>query len=113
MKTVAVDFDGVLNTYSSWHGPYELEELRPGAAEFLHDLKARGFYVVIHTTRNIAAVMDWLFKRGLLPGPVDDVVNLKPVAVAYIDDRGLTFRGDYAQTLAELDAFKAWWEDGG
>lgn len=32
--------------------------------------------------------------------------------MVYLDDRGVTFAGDYKAALAAIDDFKAWWEQG-
>ena len=67
------------------------------------------------TSREVEAVLPWLESRGVdcaADGPPypefwNDqhqvlVTNRKLPAVAYVDDRAVPFRGDWAQTLAEL-----------
>jgi len=107
--TVCVDLDGVLNTYDGWRGPDHYPPPRPGARDFLEQLFLRGYRVVILTTRDIDKTWTWLREHdmGLF---VAYVTNEKPPAVAYIDDRAIRFRGDFEATLAELEGFRAHWE---
>ena len=121
-KTVCLDFDGVLNTYDGWRGEDELFEPRPGAVEFVHALRERGYTVAIHSTRDLDRITNWLLDHGF-PAPVRMcwanpdlsegagvvVCRQKPPAVAYIDDRAIRFRGDYGEVLRELEDFQPYW----
>ena len=101
LGTVAVDLDGVLREI---RGDAPL----PGAANFLYDLRDRGYKVVVYTARKpLEAVRTWLDGIGAEEFAVTDS---KPVAVAYVDDRALPFAGDYAATLDALERFHPWWE---
>lgn len=112
-KTVCVDFDGVLNLYTGWQGENELFEPRPGVGGFLSYLRNDlGYRVVIHTTREAGAVWSWLIQH-MLGTYITDVTSVKPPAEAYIDDRGICFRGDYEATLQELEHFKPHWQTWG
>ena len=42
---------------------------------------------------------------------VDNVTGYKVPAVAYLDDRGINFDGDYEKALAELKDFKPYWSE--
>ena|SRR5579871_1432217 len=46
MKTVCVDYNGVLDTYTGWRGPDYFYPPRKGAREFLQALNERGFRLV-------------------------------------------------------------------
>ncbi|HUX86127.1 MAG TPA: HAD family hydrolase [Chloroflexota bacterium] len=111
-KTVCVDFDGTLNTYSGWRGPDYLYPPRTGAKEFLVELKARGFRVIIFTTRAHDGVWSWLRQYGMEQN-VDEVTDVKPPAFVYVDDRGMTFRGNYQQTLKDIETFEPYWKKSG
>lgn len=106
-KTVAVDFDGVLNNY---HGyiPDELGTIRVGAKEFLEELCSK-YTVIIYSTRNSSDIIHWL-KKYHLDKYVETVTNKKPPAVAYIDDRAIRFNGDYEQCLADFTE-EAYWQE--
>ena len=43
---------------------------------------------------------------------VSEVTSIKPPAIAYIDDRAITFDGDYTETIKELKNFKPYWQTG-
>ena len=105
---ICVDFDGVLNTYNGWKGEEELFEPMIGAREFLQVLSKK-YNVIILSTRPYPKIWEWL-KKYDLKQYVKDVTNHKTGAIAYIDDRGLKFDGNYSKVLKELDGFKAHWE---
>lgn len=105
---VAVDFDGVLNTYDGWNGRYDLFEPRRGVSEFLSKLDEK-YDVIIFTRRNPSSVWGWLDEHGLSIY-VRHVTNHKPKAFVYIDDRGLKFEGDYDSILEQVDSFHTHWE---
>lgn len=108
---VAVDFDGVLNTYDGWRGRYELFEPRLGAGLFLSRLNEK-YDVVVFTNRDVDSVWRWLEEYNLVCY-VKDVTNVKPRAFVYVDDRACKFVGDYERTLEEVNNFTAHWESGG
>jgi phosphoglycolate phosphatase-like HAD superfamily hydrolase len=107
-KAVCVDLNGVLDTYTGWQGEVTWHEPRAGAAEFLQSIRERGYTVVVLTVRYPGDARAWLEEHGLL-AYVDEVTNQKPAAFAYIDDRAVCFRGEFDETLRELDAFRPHW----
>ena len=106
---VCVDLNGVLDAYAGWRGPEHWDPPRPGAANFLQQLNDRGFRVVIHTTRWRDDAERWLREHDLLRF-VDEVTDRKVAAHVFVDDRAVCFRGDFDQTLREIDSFRAHWE---
>jgi len=107
-RTVCVDLDGVLNQYSGWKGEDHIDPPRPGAERFLRELAKRS-RVVILTTRDREAVWEWLEEHGLARW-VAEVTDRKPPAVVYIDDRAVCFRGDFEETLREVEGFRPYWK---
>lgn len=105
---VAIDFDGVLNTYDGWAGEDELFEPRVGVGYFLARLDET-YNVVIFTVRKPRLVWDWLVEYNLSQY-VSRVTNKKPKAFVYIDDRALKFDGDYDEIIREVGCFTAHWE---
>lgn len=96
-KTIAVDFDGVIHRYlQGWNNGIISHPPVDGAFENIRKLRAEGYQVVIHTTRadspeRIDAVKEWLiFWDG---GDIAEleITNVKPKAIAYIDDRAVRF----------------------
>jgi hypothetical protein len=125
MKTVAIDFDGVIHAYSKgWRDGSIYDELMPGAIVGLSRLMQR-YAVFVHTTRKPKRVARWIEQRSgygiecttridpLRPwrrGPWTElgvllVTNRKLPAVAYIDDHGIRF-ASWEQALADLAALE-------
>ena len=116
MRSVAVDFDGVIHTYSEgWQDGSIYDPPMLGAIEGLHKLM-EFFAVFVHTTRQPYPVAQWLEEQGI-PAYVELdageprefwdeqgkvlVTNRKLPAVAYIDDRAIRFL-DWDQALADV-----------
>jgi hypothetical protein len=115
--TIAVDFDGVIHSYTS---PWVAAEVIPdppvdGAIEWLNQMR-REFEVVIFTTRGESykgakAVKEWLIEHGL--EVVGDgwgqvaVTAVKPKALVYIDDRAWRFEGTFP-TADEIHMARPW-----
>lgn len=106
--TIAVDFDGVLNSYTSgWQGTSVLPDPPvEGAIEWLHTMIQK-FDVVIMSTRNWQrggrkAMRAWLKKHagtiwwesaGLRGLEEIKFPRKKPPALIYLDDRAVRFEG--------------------
>lgn len=109
-KTICLDFDGVMNTYDGWKGEDNLFMPKPGLPKFLAELRDRGFDIVVCSTRNVVKILEWL-QIHHIDHYIKDVTNIKPLALAYIDDRGFRFSGDYNATLMHIDfGLKTYWE---
>lgn len=110
--TIAVDFDGVLHSYSS---PWINEHTIPdppveGAMEWLAAMLASNLDVVIFTTRGRTsagrdAVQQWI-ARYWPEAPLTrlQVTNEKPAALVYIDDRAWRFEGRFPAKQEILEA---------
>ena len=107
-KTIALDFDGVLNTYNGWKGEDELFQPRPGVNNFLAALAA-DFELKIYSTRSAEKIRTWLKVHGM-DDLIADVCREKPMAIVYLDDRGLRFDGDFDAAYTAIKSFKAHWE---
>ncbi len=103
-KTVAIDFDGVLHTYDKgWQDGEIYGELVPGAGEILGKLSEQGYRLVVFTTRSDQDSVEEALRRwGVLPY-FDEITNIKPIAVAYVDDRAVPFRGDWGVVLKDIN----------
>lgn len=109
---IAVDFDGVVNSYvSGWTGPTDLPDPPvSGAIEWLEEM-AKSFEVVIFTTRGqypeaIMAIRNWLAEHGYC-GPLLAVTHKKPAALVYLDDRAIRFEGVFP-TKEEIHRARPW-----
>lgn len=118
MKTVCIDVDGTLCEYVDWNGPDHFGKLLPGAKEALQDLKAKGWFIIIYTTRRDSDKISSFLKSNdicfdainMNPFQPDNAKGGKPIADVYIDDRAITFRGNWDDTLREVYSFKPWEE---
>jgi hypothetical protein len=108
MKTLALDFDGVLAAYSGWKGPDKVGAPLEGAIAFLERM-SKHYQLVIHSTREPKLIAGWL--EQYCPQLVDkiDIAREKPPAWLSIDDRALCFKGVYP-TANQIDAFRPWWQ---
>lgn len=106
--TICIDFDGVLNNYRGYDGD-NLGTPRPGAKEFLQELN-KNYKVIILSARRYSKIITWLNEHGLWEY-VTDVTSFKPPALAYIDDRGIQFKGNYQEILEQLKDFKPYWRE--
>lgn len=107
MKTVAIDFDGVIHQYDGWRGLDHFNGPHPRAKEFLLKLRELQYSAVVFSTRPSGLIKAWLHEHGLWEF-VEGVTSIKPPAVAYIDDRAIRFNGDFDQVLEDL-ALAPWW----
>lgn len=100
MVVIALDFDGVLHSYTrGYTGPEPLDPPVEGAVEFCHWLARNGFNPVVVTARirsGSTATRDWVVVQKWLQRhkfPPMTVTNRKVAAALYIDDRGWRFTG--------------------
>lgn len=105
LPMVCLDFDGVLHSYvSGWQGSTVIQDGPvPGAKEAVDLLRYR-YRVVVNSARcdtaeGRQAIADWLASNGI---QVDDVVEHKPPAVAYVDDLAVPFQGDWAAVMSRI-----------
>lgn len=112
---LCLDFDGVCHSYvSGWKGAHVIpDDPVPGLMEFLLPT-ASLFDINVFSSRShqaggLEAMKDWFEKY--FPGMVKALEIKfpleKPPAFLGIDDRVLTFRGEWPD-LAELVNFKPW-----
>ena len=103
MSTVAVEVDSVLAKYDKWQGLDHIGDPIDGAVEFTKAL-SKFCSVLIYTTRCstvvnsaydeqtlVAKVKAWLDKHGFEYKAIWSGKG-KPIAVAYVDDRGISCR---------------------
>lgn len=116
-KTIVVDFDGVLHSYTSgWKGATVVPDAPvDGALEWLAAAVER-FDVAIHSSRSrekggIEAMREWLLREGLAERVLEQLKfpRTKVPAHVYLDDRGWRFEGTFPE-LDALDAFQPWFK---
>ena len=107
-KTICIDFNGVLDTYQGFTG--RMHPPREGASNFLRQLRDLGFTIVVLTSCDAMDVHKWLRDYDMLQY-VSGVTSTKVPAIVYLDDRGITFNGDFIEAIESILKFKCFWED--
>lgn len=114
-KTLAVDFDGVIADYSKgYQGPDVFGSPIEGAAEFLQKLHDEGWRIIIWTAREEIGLLKKYLDANKIPydfvneNPDQSTTAKKVWADVYLDDRGLTFTGDWQKAYKEIESFESW-----
>ena len=109
IKTVCLDFDGVIHSYlSGWQGAEHIPDPPiHGVRDAIAHLRKR-YRVVVHSARastdqGIAAIARWLERHNI---EVDEICSAKPPAFVYVDDRGIPFNGNWQDTIMAINAFR-------
>lgn len=109
VKTVCLDFDGVIHSYrSGWQGETVIPDPPiHGVRDAINRLRRR-YRVVVHSARGKSeegcqAIRDWLARNDI---EVDEVCAHKPPAFVYVDDRAIPFTGDWEQAIADINDFR-------
>ena len=108
-KKILIDLDGVLNEYGK--EPYDenfIPEIKSGAKEFIEKLSEFA-ELYLFTSRNLMLSAKWLFDNKI-DKYFKDITNTKLPSYLYIDDRCVCFRGNFDQTLKEIQEFSVYWK---
>jgi len=121
-KSIVLDFDGVLHSYTSkYRFPWVIPDPPvDGAMQFLQEA-ARKFTVRIYSTRSsneqgLIAMKNWILRWGMEQcGPEFSATfnqlkfpnGGKPQGHLYIDDRGFQFDGKFP-SIEYIENFKPW-----
>lgn len=108
-KKILIDLDGVLNEYGKEkYDENFIPEIKDGAKEFVESLSEIA-ELYLFTSRNLMLSAKWLIKNNL-DSYFKDVTNIKIPSYLYIDDRTICFKGDYVQTLKDIENFEVYWK---
>ncbi|MFK8113875.1 MAG: hypothetical protein AB8B91_16860, partial [Rubripirellula sp.] len=109
IKTVCLDFDGVIHSYrSGWQGVTSIPDPPiHGVGDSIRQLRKR-YRVVVHSARTASeegcdAIRSWLARHNI---EVDDVCMHKPPAHVYVDDRAIPFSGNWDETIDLINQFR-------
>lgn len=109
IKSVAIDFDGVISDYKGWKGIGIFNPPIAGAREALQDFRFAGVQIIIHTTRGeTGEIAKYLNVHDI---PFDHInyspLNShhmnpgKPLVDVFIDDRALNFDGKWTKEFLQ------------
>ena len=107
-KTILIDLDGVLNTYTGNFDENIIPPIKDGALEFIKNLSAN-YKIIIFTTRNRLLASEWIINNGL-KNYVFDVTNVKEPSYLMIDDRCINFDGNFDNLQSQINNFKVWYK---
>ena len=102
-KTILIDLDGVLNEYTGFFDEEIIPPIKRGAKEFLK-LLAEQYEIKLFTTRNRLLASKWLIDNDF-DEFISDVTNVKKQCWLYVDDRCLTFDGDFSLLIKKINEF--------
>jgi hypothetical protein len=135
MKTVAIDFDGVIHKYGKgWRDGSIYDEEVKGALEAILRFQNSGWAVYILSTRNPYQIKRWLddqqdivyimtdvslirfrvipwwmfWKKFWNSTKVVAITQKKLAANVYVDDRAVKFDGDWDMTYFDVFGLKTW-----
>ena len=107
-KTILIDLDGVLNTYTGGFDKDYIPPIKDGAKEFIEKI-SENFELKLFTTRNKILASKWLVENEI-DNYFEDITNTKDLAWLYIDDRCVNFNGDYSSLTEQIKNFKPWYK---
>jgi hypothetical protein len=108
MKTILLDLDGVLNTYAGEYKEGYIPPIRSEAIKFLEEISKK-YEILIFTTRNKRLVKQWLSNNKCIKY-ISKITNKKEPAYLIVDDRCVTFDGNYNNLLLMINNFKTWYK---
>jgi len=117
-KTIAFDFDGVISKYDGiFEGDEKVDKPRLEIVEAIKLLKDEGYKILVYSTRSTEVLKKYCKKYKI---PVDYFNTNpeyktgnpgKPVALVYVDDRALCYKGQKAKQLVkEIKNFKPYYK---
>ena len=114
---ICLDFDGVIYKNSKgFHDGTLYDDPIDGAIESIKSLHEEGFRIIIHSCKcnperplingmsGKELIRKWL-KKYKISYAVEQIVHIKPNALAYVDDKGIRFE-NWSNTLKELNKLK-------
>lgn len=108
-RTILIDLDGVLNTYTGGYDENFIPPIREEAKEFLEQA-SENFDLKLFTTRPNVLTQKWL-EENEIKQYFSEVTNIKKPAWLIIDDRCVTFDGNFKNLSEQVSKFKPWYKE--
>ena len=107
-RTILIDLDGVLNEYKGAFDKNHIPPIKSGAKDFIIEL-AEKYELKLFTTRNKILASKWLIENEL-DKYFTDITNIKELSWLIIDDRSITFNGNYSHLKETIETFNPWYK---
>lgn len=101
LHSICIDFDKTIANNGP-HPDYEILEPIKGVKEFLEALYLSGWHITVFTARSdhfYEVICNYMEKYQL---PYDRVICGKPFAKYYIDDRNISFKGNWEEVISQI-----------
>ncbi len=108
-KTLMIDLDGVLNTYSGLYDKNYISPIRDGAVDFLEKL-SKEFLLILFTSRSKEHAQKWI-KKYNIEKYFSKITNIKEPSYLMVDDRCVRFNGDFNSLINDINNFKVWYKN--
>lgn len=118
MKTICIDIDGTICQHDGWKGEEFFGEIMQDAKEYITRLHNEGNTIIIHTGRNNNELIRKFLTSNEIPfDAINENPKLKgiersgkPLADIYLDDRAISFNGNWKDAYEKIKSFKPWHE---
>lgn len=107
-KKILIDLDGVLNLYEGNYDKNYIPPIKNGAYEFIKEL-SKDYKIVIFTSRNLLQVGKWILENKLEEF-IENITNVKEPCFLIIDDRCISFDGNFEVLKNKISDFHAWYD---
>lgn len=107
-KTILLDIDGVLNFYNGEYIENFIPPIRPDAKDFLDKL-SKTCKIKLFTSRDINLAEKWV-KENNIQKYIKEITNTKEPAWLIIDDRCISFNGNFDDLNKNIESFKVWYK---
>ena len=117
-RALCIDFDGVISSYGGFKGRGVFGSPIENVRYYLQKFRDEGWRLIVHTSRGELGLIEEYLLREKIPfdfinhNPDNEKFQLsdvKPVAHVYIDDRAITFDGDWGGIYSKISGKDPEW----